>query len=96
MSKATKIQQYSNLDEVERNARKYLGNNVNLQVSTRKDKKYMIRDPQGKIIHFGQMGYEDLTKHKDEKRRALFKKRNNKWKDSPKYSPAWLSYHLLW
>ena len=48
------------------------------------------------MVHFGQMGYEDYTIHKDEKRRELFKKRNHKWETAEKYSPAWLSYYLTW
>jgi hypothetical protein len=42
------------------------------------------------------MGYEDATKHGDKKRIANFKKRNIKWGYASKYSPAWLSYWLLW
>jgi len=56
----------------------------------------MVKNPQGKWIHFGQMGYEDYTKHKDETRRDNFRKRNAKWSKAEKYSPAWLSYWLLW
>jgi len=37
----------------------------------------MIKD-KDKKIHFGQIGYEDYTKHKDEERRKLFKLRNKK------------------
>ena len=63
--------------------------------SSRKDKKYMVFDGD-KMIHFGQMGYEDATKHNDLDRINRFKKRNWKWQNSPKYSPAWLSWFLLW
>jgi hypothetical protein len=56
----------------------------------------MIKDPNNKWIHFGQMFYEDFTKHNDQKRRENFLKRNYKWKNAPKYSPAYLAYHLLW
>jgi len=63
--------------------------------STRKDKKYMIIHD-GKKIHFGQMGYEDFSKHKDDKRRSNFLKRNANWKNAGKYTPAYLSYHILW
>ena len=48
------------------------------------------------MVHFGQMGYEDATKHNDLNRINRFKKRNWKWQNSPKYSPAWLSWFLLW
>ena len=63
--------------------------------SSRKDKKFMVFDGH-KMIHFGQMGYEDYTKHNDELRRARFKNRNKRWQYSSKYSPAWLSWYLLW
>jgi hypothetical protein len=63
--------------------------------SSRKDKKYMVFDGRT-MIHFGQMGYEDATKHNDLDRIIRFKKRNWKWQNSPKYSPAWLSWFLLW
>jgi hypothetical protein len=66
-------------------------------ISNRKDKKYAIRHPKtNKLINFGQMGFEDFTKHKDEKRRQNFLSRNSKWKDAKPYTPAFLSYALLW
>ena len=58
-------------------------------------KKYMVFNGT-KMIHFGQFGYEDYTKHGDEKRRDNFRKRNMKWAYARKYSPAWLSFYLLW
>jgi len=67
--------------------------------SSRKDKKYMIYDPYvGRMVHFGQFSppYQDYTKHKDEKRRQNFLNRNKAWKNRYLYSPAYLSYTLLW
>ena len=87
------INKYSNPSIVMKKAKELHLNPI--QLSSRKDKKYMVSDGK-KLIHFGQMGYEEYTKHHDEKRRELFRKRNRKWKDTEKYSPAWLSYHLLW
>jgi hypothetical protein len=63
--------------------------------SSRIDKKYMIFHD-GKRVHFGQKGYEDFTAHHDLRRRANFRKRNARWASAPKFTPAWLSYHLLW
>ena len=89
------INKYSNPSIVMKKAKELHLNPI--QLSTRKDKKYMVLNPNtNKMVHFGQMGYEDYTKHHDEKRRELFRKRNHKWKDAEKYSPAWLSYYLLW
>ena len=87
------INKYSNPSIVMKKAKELHLNPI--QLSSRKDKKYMVSDGK-KLIHFGQMGYEDYTKHHDEKRRELFKKRNHKWATAEKYSPAWLSYYLLW
>jgi hypothetical protein len=70
---------------------------IELFRSSRKDKKYAIINPYTfKVVHFGQMGYEDFTKTGDERRRELFKRRNHKWRDADPFSPAFLSYHLLW
>jgi len=60
----------------------------------------MILNPNtNKFVYFGQMGYEDFTKHKDEKRRENYLKRTanirGKWKENP-YSKNNLSRCLLW
>ena len=94
MSKLNELKKYSNPETVMMKARD-MGLNT-IQVSTRKDKKYMVYGSNKKLVHFGQMGYEDYTKHKDNKRRDNFRKRNIKWAYAPKYSPAWLSFYLLW
>lgn len=90
---------YSNPPEVYRRAKKYLGKKTKIGLSTKKNKKYMITTPDGKIVHFGQMGYEDYTKHKNKTRRKnyLTRSRNIKgnWKQN-KYSPNNLSIKLLW
>ena len=68
-------------------------------VSTRKDKKFMIMNDNNKFIHFGQLGYDDFTKHKDEQRRQAYLARANKIKGNwiqDKYSPNNLSIKLLW
>ena len=68
-------------------------------VSYRKDKKYMILNDNKKFVHFGQLGYEDFTKHMDENRRRLYLTRAIKikgnWK-TDKFSPNNLSINLLW
>jgi len=84
----------SDINEVQRLADKY--NIGKILPSTRKNKKYMVEDKTGKLIHFGDPNYADFTAHHDLKRRENFRKRNAKWKDADKNSPAWLSYHLLW
>ena len=63
-------------------------------------KKYMIYDKNNeKWVHFGQMGYEDFTHHKDDRRRLNYLSRTanmrGNWRDNP-YSANNLSRILLW
>ena len=99
MSKKDIISKYSNPAQVYRLASKYLGKKAKIGLSTKKNKKYMVTTPDGKIVHFGQIGYEDFTKHKNKTRRKNYLVRSRKirgnWK-SNKYSPNNLSIHLLW
>ena len=88
------LKKYSDPKQVQKLANKYDIGQV--FPSTKKDKKYCVCSPAGKPIHFGQLPYEDFTKHKDPVRRHNFQVRNSKWKNSAVYTPAWLSYHLLW
>ena len=62
--------------------------------SSRQDKKYMVFDG-NKMVHFGSK-MEDWTKHRDPDRRRKFRKRNWQWQFAPRYTPAWLSWTLLW
>ena len=89
----TKLKLYSNFNKVRKKAKELHLNTI--YISNRADKKYMVSNGT-RMIHFGQMGYEDYTKHRDKKRRDNFTKRNHKWANHKIYSPAWLSYHLLW
>jgi len=96
MSKKEELSKYSNHAKVLKKAIYLFGNDVKLRISTRKNKKYMIENSDGKWIHFGQMGYEDYTLHKDKERRKAFKNRNKAWQNAPIYSPRFLSYFILW
>jgi hypothetical protein len=77
----------------------YLGKNAILYPSTKKDKKYMIRKPNGMWVHFGQFPYEDYNRHGDENRRRLYLLRtanmHGNWKNDP-YSANNLSRNILW
>ena len=86
------IYQYSNPQKVYE-----LGQEDDIPIyrSFKENKKYMVNTGK-KWLHFGQMGYEDYTKHKDEQRRKAFLKRNHKWAKMDADTPAWLSYHYLW
>jgi hypothetical protein len=59
----------------------------------------MIKTPEGKWVHFGEIGFEDFTKHQDEKRKQQYLARATKikgnWKDN-KFSKNNLAIHLLW
>lgn len=97
MNKEEEILKYSNPKIAHKKAKLLFGNNIEFKISTRKDKKYMIKNPNtNKWVHFGQMGNEDFTKHKNELRRERFRTRNKKWSNSDEYTPAYLSYYILW
>jgi len=91
-----KICEVSNPELVLKQLKKFYGGDVDLYLSSSKHKKYMVFDEQGKKIHFGDLRFCDYTKHKDKKRRDNFRNRNKRWRDAEKYSPAHLSYYLLW
>jgi hypothetical protein len=100
MDKRTEIFKYSNPLKAQENAIKYLGKDALLYLSTKKDKKYMIKNPYtGHWVHFGQMGYEDFLKHGSQARRQFYLKRSGhirgNWRDNP-YSANNLSREILW
>ena len=81
--------------EVDKRAMKIFNKEVYL--STRKNKKYMIKDDNNRFQHFGDIRYEDATYHKNPERIKQFKQRNKRWANNEnKFSPAYLSYVLLW
>jgi hypothetical protein len=49
-----------------------------------------------KWIHFGAMGYEDYTKHKNKTRRKNYLTRSAGIHGDSKYSANQLSRHILW
>jgi hypothetical protein len=101
-SRGEGIEDVSDIDKVKRIAdellstKYYDGGEVPLALSTRKGKKFMIKSPEGKWIHFGDINLEDYTKHQDEDRLERFLTRNRRFKDAPVFTPAWMAYHILW
>lgn len=98
--KTNPIWKVSNPLIAQKQLHKYIGKNAELFLSTRKDKKYMVFDPNlDKMIHFGNLNYEDFTKHKDLQRRSSYIRRASNikgdWKKN-KYSPNNLAIHVLW
>jgi hypothetical protein len=98
--KIEELFKWSNPKMAQKKAYAYLGKTAELFVSDKADKKYEIYDPNlDKYISFGQMNYEDFTKHKDTKRQENYLKRacnmKGNWRDNP-YSPNNLSINILW
>jgi len=95
MEKLRRLYEVSDPDEVNRRAQELNLNPVH--PSSQAKFKYMTFNG-NKMVHFGSMipPYQDYTKHHDLKRRNNFRKRNARWRDAPMYSPAFLSYWLLW
>jgi hypothetical protein len=97
----TDILEYTNPRQAQKMATKYLGKkHGNLFRSTKKEKKYMVYDPKNeKWVHFGQVGYQDYTRHKNKTRRKNYLTRSRgmkgHWK-SNKYSANNLAMHVLW
>jgi len=70
---------------------------VDIQSSTRKDKKYMALFSDGKTVHFGSLGYEDFTIHEDPSRKEAYIRRHRpreNW-ENPQ-TPGALSRWILW
>ena len=100
MSKLTELLQFSDPFVAQEKSMKLLGDTGLLFLSPKKDKKYRVFDPRTKKwVDFGQMGYEDFTKHKDEERRQQYLSRatniKGNWKKN-KYSPNNLAINILW
>ena len=91
-----KLCEVSNPEIVLKQLKKCYGDDVDLYLSTSKNKKYMVFDEDGRKVHFGDLRFSDWTKHKDKQKRNNFRNRNRRWKDAEKYTSAHLSYYLLW
>jgi hypothetical protein len=97
MNKEQELLKFSNPKLVQEKALDILGPSAIIYYSIRKNKKYMILNPiNKKWVHFGEMGFSDYTKHNDPKRLMDFKIRNEQWGQYEPYTPAFLSYYLLW
>lgn len=93
------IEKYSNPAKVRAAFNRYKGSDdATLSLSTRKDKKYMVKHD-GKTTHFGAANMEDFTKNNDADRRKNYLARSGgiggNWKKD-KYSANNLARHLLW
>ena len=100
--KYTELLTVSNPKQVSLNLKRYFKNEKvvpNLLLSSRKNKKYMIISEDGTRSHFGDINYQDFTKHQDKNRQLRYLTRANairgNWKNDM-YSPNNLSIHVLW
>ena len=74
-----------------------------LDYSKRKNNKYVVTFPTGKILHFGSSKYPDFLIHKDEERKVKYLARAKKIKnklgqltyENPESANYW-SVNLLW
>jgi hypothetical protein len=95
-----KLRKYSNPEKAQKMAYKYLGKTAKLYPANNPIKKYKIYDPKKcKWINFGQIGYEDFTKHNNKTRRHNYltrtKNMRGNWRKNP-YSANNLSRNILW
>lgn len=96
-----KLKKVSNFAEVKRRAKRLFGPRAMVSVNQDGKHKYSFSLPTKGIHHrsFGDIHYEDFTKHKDKKRRANYLSRSRNirgnWKKD-KYSKNNLAIRLLW
>lgn len=96
----TSIRKWTNPNQAQKMAYKYLGKTAKLYPARNPAKKYSVYDPtNNKWVNFGQIGYEDYTKHKNKTRRKNYLTRTKymrgDWKKN-KYSANNLSRNILW
>jgi hypothetical protein len=100
VEKYLQLKEKSDFKVAQERAEEYLGKNVLLKLSDEKNKKYRILNPAtNKYVSFGDIRYEDYTKHKDPVRRQAYLKRATKIKGDWKvdrYSPNNLAINILW
>lgn len=97
--KTDPIWNVSNPSVVQKKAHEIFGRDATIYRSKAKNKKYSIRNPQGQLINFGDIRYQDYTKSGNEQKKSNYLKRSEgikgNWRDD-KYSANMLSRLLLW
>ena len=97
---SSRLHLYSNRRTAQSMAYKYLGRTAKLYPASNSQKKYSIFDKKNnRWINFGQMGYEDFTKHHDKARRKNYLTRSKNIKGdwaSNRYSANNLARKILW
>ena len=74
--KTDPIWSVSNPTEVQKKAYEIYGRDAMIYRSKAKDKKYSIRNPEGRLINFGNIHYKDFTFTGDEQKRMNYLKRS--------------------
>lgn len=97
---SARLRKYSTPAQAQRMAYKYLGKTAKLYPASVAQKKYRVFDKKhNRWVNFGQMGYEDYTKHHNKTRRKNYRTRSKdikgNWKTN-RYSPNNLSRNILW
>ena len=97
---SARLRKYSTPAQAQRMAYKYLGKGAKLYPASVSQKKYKVFDKKhNRWVNFGQMGYEDYTKHHNKTRRKNYRTRSKdikgKWRQN-RYSPNNLSRNILW
>jgi len=95
-----KLRRYSNPEKAQKMAYKYLGKTAKLYPANNPEKKYKICDRNNnKWVNFGQIPYQDFTRHLNKTRRRNYLTRTSgmlgNWRKNP-YSANNLSRHILW
>ena len=70
-----------------------------IQPSSRAAKKWSVKTPSGRVIHFGAVGYDDYTMHGDAARAEDYVRRHaarEDWSDRGVETPGFWSRWLLW
>jgi hypothetical protein len=99
ISESNPIWKVSNPILAQKKLNLYLGKKTPLLLSTRQNKKYMVLAPNGKMVHFGDLRYEDFTKHMNLQRRLSYINRATNIKgnwSTNKFSPNNLAINILW
>ena len=99
MTKYDELLKHSDPQRVSKNALDYFGKPVPIYMSNKPNKKYMVKSPSGKYVHFGDITFTDYTRHLDKERQRRYLARAMKipgrWYDNY-YSPNMLAINLLW
>ena len=67
-----------------------------INISSKPNKKFMLTTIEGRIIHFGQIGFSDFLDHNDlDRRRAFHARFKNNINYNKKYTAMYLA-RLLW